>query len=39
MSWARGIVTGPVTDDLHLRDYYKEWKRLMSTDLKLGVTR
>ncbi len=36
---ARGIVTGPVTDDLHLRDYYKEWKRLMSTDLKLGVTR
>lgn len=34
-----GIVTGPITDDLHLRSYYKEWKRLMGSDLKLTVER
>jgi len=36
---SHGIITGPVTDDLHLREYYKEWKRLMSADLKLTVER
>jgi phenylpropionate dioxygenase-like ring-hydroxylating dioxygenase large terminal subunit len=36
---AHGIITGPVTDDLHMRSYYKEWKRLMSADLKLTVER
>jgi phenylpropionate dioxygenase-like ring-hydroxylating dioxygenase large terminal subunit len=34
---ARGVITGPVTDDLHLRAYYQEWKRLMSADLRLVV--
>jgi hypothetical protein len=29
--------TGPVSDDLHLRAYYKEWKRLMSAELNLTV--
>ncbi|HHW37346.1 MAG TPA: Rieske 2Fe-2S domain-containing protein [Bacillales bacterium] len=24
-----GVVTGPVTDELHIRNYYQEWKRLM----------
>ena len=26
----RGVVTGPVTDELVIRDFYREWKRLMS---------
>lgn len=30
-----GILTGPVTDELPLRNFYQEWKRLMSGDLKL----
>jgi phenylpropionate dioxygenase-like ring-hydroxylating dioxygenase large terminal subunit len=34
---ARGVVTGPVSDDLHLRAYYQEWKRLMSAELNLTV--
>ena len=25
-----GVVTAPVSSDLHMRSYYKEWKRLMS---------
>ncbi len=25
-----GVVTGPVTDELHIRNYYQEWKQLMS---------
>jgi hypothetical protein len=33
----QGVVTGPISDDLHFRSYYKEWKRLMSADLKLSV--
>jgi phenylpropionate dioxygenase-like ring-hydroxylating dioxygenase large terminal subunit len=28
----RGVVTGPVTDELVIRDFYREWKRLMSAD-------
>ncbi|ANZ25899.1 aromatic ring-hydroxylating oxygenase subunit alpha [Rhodococcus aetherivorans] len=27
---ADGVVTGPVTDELHMRGYYQEWLRLMS---------
>ncbi len=34
---AQGVVSGPVSDDLHLRAYYKEWKRLMSAELNLTV--
>ena len=26
----RGVVTGPATDELVIRDFYREWKRLMS---------
>lgn len=32
-----GVITGPVSDDLHFRAYYKEWKRLMSMPLTLTV--
>jgi phenylpropionate dioxygenase-like ring-hydroxylating dioxygenase large terminal subunit len=28
----RGVVTGPVTDELVIRGFYQEWKRLMSAD-------
>lgn len=34
---AGGVVTGPVTDDIHMRAYYRAWKELMSGDLKLVV--
>ncbi|MBB6446573.1 aromatic ring-hydroxylating oxygenase subunit alpha [Bacillus benzoevorans] len=27
-----GVISGPVTDELHIRNYYQEWKRLMSED-------
>ena len=33
----RGITTGPVTDDQHMRAYYQEWKRLMSSARPLVV--
>jgi phenylpropionate dioxygenase-like ring-hydroxylating dioxygenase large terminal subunit len=25
-----GVISGPVTDELHIRNYFQEWKRLMS---------
>lgn len=28
----RGVIMGPVTDELHIRNYFQEWKRLMSKD-------
>ena len=28
----RGIVTAPISTDLHMRAYYAEWKRLMSVE-------
>jgi hypothetical protein len=28
----RGVVTGPVTDELVMRGFYQEWKRLMSAE-------
>ena len=31
---AQGILTGPISDDLHFRAYYQEWKRLMSAELE-----
>jgi len=34
---AQGVVTGPISDDLHFRAYYQEWKRLMSAELNLSV--
>ena len=30
-----GVISGPVTDELYLRHYYQEWKRLMSEPEKL----
>lgn len=32
---ADGVITAPVTDEVPIRSYYQEWKRLMSADLKL----
>jgi len=33
----QGILTGPASDDIHFRTYYKEWKRLMSAGLNLTI--
>lgn len=33
----RGVVTAPVSSDLHMRAYYAEWKRLMSDEPELVV--
>lgn len=33
----RGVVSGPLTDDLHLRAYYRQWKHLMSAEPQLVV--
>ena len=33
----QGIVTGPASDDIHFRTYYKEWKRLMSAESNLTI--
>jgi phenylpropionate dioxygenase-like ring-hydroxylating dioxygenase large terminal subunit len=32
---ADGVITAPVTDEVPMRSYYQEWKRLMSANLKL----
>jgi phenylpropionate dioxygenase-like ring-hydroxylating dioxygenase large terminal subunit len=32
-----GVVRAPISSDLHMRSYYKEWKRLMSRDPELVV--
>ncbi|MBI2749577.1 MAG: Rieske 2Fe-2S domain-containing protein [Burkholderiales bacterium] len=32
-----GIVRGPVTTDLHMRNYYAQWKRLMQADPTLRM--
>ena len=34
-----GILTGPVTSDLHMRNYYGQWKRLMKFDPNLRVNK
>jgi phenylpropionate dioxygenase-like ring-hydroxylating dioxygenase large terminal subunit len=34
---AAGVVTAPISSDLHMRSYYKEWKRLMSCEPELIV--
>ena len=33
-----GVVSGPVTDEHHIRAYFEEWRRLMESDLRLEVT-
>jgi phenylpropionate dioxygenase-like ring-hydroxylating dioxygenase large terminal subunit len=32
-----GVVTAPISSDLHMRSYYKEWKHLMSREPELVV--
>ncbi|MEM8504512.1 MAG: aromatic ring-hydroxylating dioxygenase subunit alpha [Cyanobacteria bacterium P01_D01_bin.1] len=32
-----GIITAPVTDEVPIRSYYQEWKRLMSSNLSLSA--
>src|SRR5262249_2420911 len=32
-----GIITAPATDEAFMREYIKEWKRLMQATAKLGV--
>lgn len=32
-----GVISAPVTDELHIRNYYQEWKRLMSEQMKLSA--
>ncbi|GHH99807.1 aromatic ring-hydroxylating oxygenase subunit alpha [Neobacillus kokaensis] len=31
----KGVIKGPVTDELPMRNYFQEWKRLMKTNLQL----
>ncbi len=32
-----GIIRGPVTTDLHMRNYYAQWKRLMQAEPTLRM--
>ena len=32
-----GVITAPVTDEVSMRSYYQEWKRLMSSALALSA--
>jgi hypothetical protein len=34
-----GIITAPATDEAFMREYIKEWKRLMQASPKLTVQR
>ena len=34
---ADGVLSGPVTSDLHMRNYYTQWKRLMQAEPALRV--
>jgi phenylpropionate dioxygenase-like ring-hydroxylating dioxygenase large terminal subunit len=34
-----GVVTGPATDELFMREYMKEYRRLMTTDIELSIAR
>ncbi|MGD9762424.1 MAG: Rieske 2Fe-2S domain-containing protein [Candidatus Binatia bacterium] len=33
----RGVVTGPVTDEITLRSYLQEWRRLMAAEVSLAT--
>ncbi|NHC43255.1 Rieske 2Fe-2S domain-containing protein [Bacillus sp. MM2020_1] len=35
----RGVISGPVTDELHIRNYFQEWKRLMSEGAEIQAVR
>jgi hypothetical protein len=34
-----GVVTAPATDEVFMREYMKEWKRLMQSSPRLTVKR
>jgi hypothetical protein len=34
-----GTLKGPATDEIFMREYIKEWKRLMKTQPKLTIRR
>jgi phenylpropionate dioxygenase-like ring-hydroxylating dioxygenase large terminal subunit len=34
-----GTITGPATDEVFMREYIKEWKRLMSAPMSLSIKR
>jgi hypothetical protein len=34
-----GIVTAPATDEAFMREYIREWKRLMQASPRIGVQR
>ncbi len=34
-----GLITGPVTSEVHMRNYYAQWKRLMKAQPTLAVTK
>ncbi|WP_394236122.1 Rieske 2Fe-2S domain-containing protein [Niallia oryzisoli] len=34
----RGVISGPVTDELHIRNYFQEWKRLMSEGAEMRAS-
>ena len=36
---AQGVIYGPATDEVFMREYIKEWKRLMAADPHLVVRR
>lgn len=36
---AYGLVSGPATDEVFVREYIKEWKRLMTRRVALAITR
>ena len=35
----RGVISGPVTDELHIRNYFQEWKRLMSEGAEMRASK
>ena len=34
-----GVITAPATDEVFMREYYKEWKRLMAAPARLEIQR
>ena len=36
---ANGVITAPATDEMFMREYIKEWKRLMKTEPNIQIRR
>jgi hypothetical protein len=34
-----GVITAPATDEMFMREYIKEWKRLMQTEPNIQIRR